>query len=375
MIDVDDRLLVFSGGSISGTACIWEFDDNDASVLCRQLGYGTHGTSYAVPRSSFPHVLFNVQCQGTEARLDECAYDTQDITLMCPGADDVGITCSTSTTTVTSQSSQGFISTTTVASQSSQGTSMPPYIEYESTSQPALNLVIDVDDRLLVLSGGSISGTACIWEFDDNDASVLCRQLGYGTSGTSYALSRSSFPHVLFNVQCQGTEARLDECAYDTQDITFMCPGADDVGITCSTSTTTVASQGHSTVWVGPGGRVFASTTNGTGTVCSDRWDDMDADVVCRQMGFPSGTASFLPRDYMNNHIIFNVRCQGNETNVQQCPVDEWDMFGNCVYHGDAGVNCMNTSQVIKSTFRKKLLKNMMYKGYETRKINIDLEK
>ena len=96
---------------------------------------------------------------------------------------------------------------------------------------------------------------------------------------------------------------------------------------------------------LGPGGRVLAHTMNGTGTVCSDQWDDMDANVFCRQMGYPSGTASFHPRDHMYNHVIFNVRCQGNETDVQQCPVDHSDLFGNCYYHGDAGVNCMNTTQ------------------------------
>ena len=90
---------------------------------------------------------------------------------------------------------------------------------------------------------------------------------------------------------------------------------------------------------------MLSSTANGTGTVCADRWDDVDADVLCRQMGFPSGTASYLPRDYLYNRAIFNVRCTGNETNVQQCPVDHYDMFGNCASLGDAGVNCNNITQ------------------------------
>jgi hypothetical protein len=107
----------------------------------------------------------------------------------------------------------------------------------------------------------------------------------------------------------------------------------------------TYFSGGGSTVTIGSGGRVLSSSVNGTGTVCADRWDDADADVLCRQMGFPSGTASYLPRDHVYNRVIFNVRCTGNETNVQQCPVDHYDMFGNCNYVGDAGVNCNNHSQ------------------------------
>lgn len=92
---------------------------------------------------------------------------------------------------------------------------------------------------------------------------------------------------------------------------------------------------------IGSGGRVLAHDVNGTGTVCGDQWDDIDANVLCRQMGFSSGTATILPRDYMFNRHIFNVRCLGNETQVQECPVDKTDMFGSCSSVGDAGVSCV----------------------------------
>ena len=97
-------------------------------------------------------------------------------------------------------------------------------------------------------------------------------------------------------------------------------------------------SGSHSNVTIGPGGRVLAQDVNGTGTVCGDQWDDIDANVLCRQMGFASGTATILPRDYMFNRHIFNVRCLGNETQVQECPVD---MTGSCSSIGDAGVSCV----------------------------------
>ena len=119
-----------------------------------------------------------------------------------------------------------------------------------------------------------------------------------------------------------------------------------------NTKNTDAFAGGQADVTIGPGGRVFAHTMNGTGTVCGDQWDDSDADVVCRQMGFPSGTATQLPRDYMYNHHIFNVRCMGNESQVQQCPVDETDIYGSCSMYGDAGVSCSNGTMGMLLSFK-----------------------
>lgn len=101
---------------------------------------------------------------------------------------------------------------------------------------------------------------------------------------------------------------------------------------------------GQGSVTIASGGRVYVSNINGTGTICGDMWDDFDADVVCRQMGFPSGTAIHLPRDQVSNRLVFNVRCSGHETDLMSCPADGFDVGGMCAYSDDAGVNCSSVS-------------------------------
>merc|ERR1719184_730003 len=56
--------------------------------------------------------------------------------------------------------------------------------------------------------------------------------------------------------------------------------------------------------------------------VCDDEWDDNDAKVVCRMIGYQTGEAisSFFFGDVTTNFIINNVRCTGNETNLFHCP-------------------------------------------------------
>lgn len=87
-------------------------------------------------------------------------------------------------------------------------------------------------------------------------------------------------------------------------------------------------------------GRVLANNMNGTGTVCGYMWDDTDADVLCRQMGFPSGIAILMPRDPVFNRFVFNVNCLGNETDIQSCPAFDYDVSGMCSMYEDAGVLC-----------------------------------
>ena len=66
-------------------------------------------------------------------------------------------------------------------------------------------------------------------------------------------------------------------------------------------------------------GRVEVYYNGRWGTVCNDGWDEEDANIVCRQLGFESSElADFGPA--ANNEILLdNVMCSINDTTLAGC--------------------------------------------------------
>ena len=98
MVSLGDNGRVFSYDSstmMTSTVCSYNWDNNDATVLCRQLGYGDSGRAITVPRNySYERSLYNVGCTGSETNLFNCGYDTYDNTGSgCYGMDDAGAEC------------------------------------------------------------------------------------------------------------------------------------------------------------------------------------------------------------------------------------------------------------------------------------------
>ena len=83
------------------------------------------------------------------------------------------------------------------------------------------------------------------------------------------------------------------------------------------------------------------------GTVCDDGWDDTDAGVVCRQLGFgSSGTAIGSAGFGQGSGQIWlnNVTCTGNETTIARCGHLGVGVNRSCDHYKDAGVRCSGTS-------------------------------
>ena len=82
------------------------------------------------------------------------------------------------------------------------------------------------------------------------------------------------------------------------------------------------------------------------GTVCDDFWGLTDADVACRQLGFPGAISApryaAFGQGSEPTHLD-DVECTGEETDLVSCAHTRYE---NCFHSEDAGVVCISPSDV-----------------------------
>ena len=97
-------------------------------------------------------------------------------------------------------------------------------------------------------------------------------------------------------------------------------------------------------------GRVEVNYNGQWGTVCDDGWDDTDAGVVCRQLGFgSSGTAIGSAGFGQGSGSIWldSVTCTGNESILASCGHVGINITSDCNHTKDAGVRCETQSMYV----------------------------
>ena len=79
--------------------------------------------------------------------------------------------------------------------------------------------------------------------------------------------------------------------------------------------------------------------------MCDDLWDDNDATVICKQLGYSRGSARGSAYFGEGSGLILldNVNCNGRESNIFDC---NHRNFGehDCEHTEDAGVVCYGES-------------------------------
>ena len=91
---------------------------------------------------------------------------------------------------------------------------------------------------------------------------------------------------------------------------------------------------------------IFIEPNNTWGIVCDDSWDDSDARVVCRQLGFGNtgdGILTYPSPAPLNAPIwLDDVNCDGHESRLIDCAHNGLENH-NCIDSEDAGVTCTGT--------------------------------
>ena len=91
----EGRVEVYYNGEW-GTVCDDGWDNTDAGVVCRQLGFGTYGSSFSSSyfgQGSGPIWLDSVTCTGNESTLASCVHLGVNITRSCSHIEDAGVRC------------------------------------------------------------------------------------------------------------------------------------------------------------------------------------------------------------------------------------------------------------------------------------------
>ncbi|KAJ8034426.1 hypothetical protein HOLleu_21258 [Holothuria leucospilota] len=200
-----------------------------------------------------------------------------------------------------------------------------------------------------MMYSGSLT-TICDVGWDLNDASVVCRQLGFSSAVNIYGGGTfgEGSGHIWRNVQCNGNESSVSKCSSD--DFNFsLCTHLDDAGVLCKGKHENAGGKERLVDGITNfSGRVEVFFNGEWGTVCNDGWDLVDADVVCRQLGYPAAIESYKDT-YFGERSGFvwltSVSCQGNESRLLECRHEKLGQQ-ECTHEEDVGVLCKGKNDI-----------------------------
>ncbi|XP_036416784.1 deleted in malignant brain tumors 1 protein-like [Colossoma macropomum] len=307
------RVEVFHRGQW-GTVCAFIWHVINAAVVCRQLDCGEPLSVEIAAPGSGPIWMSHVDCSGSESTLKNCGslgWGKHS----CVHLIDIGIHCS------------GMFQSSHTGHRKSRLTGGPH----------------QCSGRVEVLHGETWS-TVCDANFDQQDAEVVCRELGCGLPVEvlgAAAFGRGEGQVWSEELQCRGNEFEITFCPISSS-LRLNCTHDSDVGLICSGQTGAQLVNGSDSC----SGRVELQYLSEWGTVCDVNWDMRAASVLCGQLKCGSAVA-VLGSDWFgegSGQIWAEVfDCQGNEKHLSKCPISSWSRTA-CSHKQDAGVICSGSS-------------------------------
>ncbi|XP_056617033.1 lysyl oxidase homolog 3B isoform X1 [Triplophysa dalaica] len=282
--------------------------------------------------------VHSVACLGTEVHLAACPleFNYGNATKTCPGGMPAVVSCV-----------PGPLYT--------QNNAMKKKLKV-SSSVRLKGGVRQSEGRVEVLKG-SEWGTVCDDRWNLQSASVVCRELGFGTAKealTGARMGQGLGPIHMNEVQCTGHERSLWNCHYKNISAED-CKHTEDAAVRCN-----VPHMGYEKTVRILGGRtryegrveVLHTETNGTelwGLICGDGWGTEEAMVVCRQLGLGYANHGLQETWYWDSSnvtdmVMSGVKCTGDEMSLSQCQRHKTVTCQKTSARFAAGVICSETA-------------------------------
>ncbi|XP_035850743.1 lysyl oxidase homolog 3B isoform X3 [Sander lucioperca] len=195
-------------------------------------------------------------------------------------------------------------------------------------------------------------GTVCDDRWNLQSASVVCRELGFGSAKealTGARMGQGMGPIYMNEVKCLGQEKSIWNCPF--KNITSEdCQHSEDAAVRCN-----LPYMGfENSIRIAGGrssyeGRVEVQVGSKWGTVCSTGWTTREAMVVCRQLGLGYSMHAITETWYWDSSnvtdmIMSGVKCTGNEMSLSQCQHHKTVSCQKAAAKFAAGVICSDTA-------------------------------
>ncbi|XP_056914237.1 lysyl oxidase homolog 3B isoform X6 [Takifugu flavidus] len=195
-------------------------------------------------------------------------------------------------------------------------------------------------------------GTVCDDRWNLQSASVVCRELGFGSARealTGARMGQGMGPIYMNEVKCVGQERSIWKCPF--KNITSEdCQHTEDAAVRCNVPYMGLESSirivgGRSSYE----GRVEVQVGSKWGTVCSSGWTTREAMVVCRQLGLGYAMHAVNETWYWDSSnvtemVLSGVKCSGGEPSLSQCQHHKSVSCQKSAARFAAGVICSETA-------------------------------
>ncbi|XP_066277067.1 lysyl oxidase homolog 4-like isoform X1 [Branchiostoma lanceolatum] len=319
--------------------CADGWDYNDAKVVCGQLGFRDALTvdlrkyRYERPLLHKDAWLTRVDCTGAESTLTECRLER-----LIQGT--VSLPC---------------LSNMTAVVKCDLG---PRYSGVSPTTHRKLS-AITTQPQFVRLKGGANTGegrveiyynrqwgTVCGQSWDVKQASVVCRELGYGSARSApkgAQFGQGHGPVWLDHVVCTGNELSIVDCAHSNFSAT-SCTHDNDASVQCNVPDLKVKEKIRLSGGRNPReGRVEIQRGRKWGMVCSNSWTYKEAGVACRQLGMGYALHALKEVWYFEgdklDFVMADLECDGTEEALHFCRYKSWTNK-ECRSHQVAGIIC-----------------------------------